>query len=80
MSQPVRRPRGTEVTHLHTSLEPEIKARVDAVVQRTNLPLWKVVEAALTSGDLDEYGIPDTWDLPRPTEDALMDFEDRKTA
>ena len=74
-----RRPRGTEVVHIHTTLLPEAKTRLDEIAARAGVPLWAAAEAAIMSGELDEHGIPTTWNLPRPSSDALP-LENRKTA
>ena len=80
MSTTYRRPRGTEVAQLHVTLTPEVKARIDAIAERAQAPLWAVVEAALKAGTEDANGIPVEWNLSAPNAEALPGVEGTRTA
>ena len=81
MSAPFRRPRGTETTQINLHVVPEAKAKLDAITAAAGVPQWAVFESAMRAVKLDEYAIPEGWDLPRPSTDSLLEVEKtRKTA
>lgn len=65
---------------LHVTLVPEVKARIDAIAERAQAPLWAVVEAALKAGTEDANGIPVEWNLSNPDAEALPGVEGSQTA
>lgn len=81
MKAPARRPRGTETTQINLRVVPDAKDRLDSIAHAANVPYWAVFESAMRAVKLDEHGIPEGWDLPRPSTDTLLDVEEtRKTA
>ena len=80
MTTTYRRPRGTAVVQLHVTLAPQVKARIDAIAERPQAPLWAVVEAALKAGTEDANGIPVEWNLSNPDAEALPGVEGSQTA
>ena len=82
MSATYRRPRGAETEALNMFVAPDVKRRIEEVAAAAGAPQWAVVEAAIRAGAPTTNGIPQGWDLPAPSTDALpgIEQETRKTA
>ena len=81
MSPSYRRQRGVDTVALNMFIAPDVKRRIEEVAAATGSPQWAVVEAAIRAGTPAANGVPQEWDLPTPSTDALPGVEEtRKTA